>query len=170
MDYTKKTKNLIMAILCVIICMMSVAYAMLANDVISKDKEVENKKGPYWNVGILSITEDSKEGKAYSKTPPFNTTTYAHFHAHFVQPGDSITYKIIIKNAGWINARLNGIFYVTDYNPNIIYELIGIKVGDKLKVGDEKEVYLKITFNKNSTKIIKTYRDLTVVFDYVQDI
>lgn len=169
MEDTRKTKNLIMATLCLIICLMSVAYAMLANDVVSKSKDKSNIKGPYWNIGILDITEKEKVGNAYSKTPPTNTTTNAFFHAHFVNPGDSITYTVTIKNAGLLDAKLNGIYYMTDYNPNIRYELIGIKVGEKLKVRDEKKVDIKITYNNNYPNIVKMSRDLTVVFDYVQD-
>ena len=169
MGDTRKTKNLIMATLCVIICIMSVAYAMLANNVVSRNKDKSNVKGPYWNIGILDIKEKEKIGSAYSKTPPTNTTTNAYFHAHFVNPGDSITYTVTIKNAGLLDAKLNGIYYLTDYNPNITYELIGIKVGDKLKVREEKKVDIRITFNNTSTKILKRSRDLTVVFDYIQD-
>ena len=170
MEDSRKIKNLIMAILCVIICMMSVAYAMLAGDVITKDKDSKDKHIQYWNVGILDIKEKTKIGSAYSKEMPTNTTRSAYFHAHFVSPGDSITYTVTIKNAGLLDAKLAGIYYITDYNPNITYELIGIKVGEKLKVGAEKKVDIKITFNQYSTNILKTYRDLTVIFDYVQDI
>lgn len=171
-ENSRRFKNIIMITLCLIICGMSIAYAMLANDVLVKNKEryTGNNDTRLWNVGIVSIKEYEKDGNAYSVSAPTNNTISATFNVGLTSPGDSMTYAVKVKNAGRINAKVQSIYISTDYNPNISYRVTNLRVGDKLHVGDEKDIYVKVSFNKYPEKIIKDTKSITIIFNYVQDI
>lgn len=159
-------KNIVIVILCLLVCIMSVAYAMLATDLVIKGKTSINS---VWKVEITDIKEKEKVGKATSKTSPSYSSTTATFDVNLIQPGDSISYDVKIKNSGSLNAIVNSISILTDENESIIYEVSGIKENDRLEAGEETTLTVKVTFNSNVTQIIKQSQNITIVINYAQD-
>lgn len=161
----KNKKNLIMLVLCILVCIMSVAYAMLATNLVIKGKSSIDS---VWQVGIVDITEKNKIGKATSKTAPSHTFTTATFDVSLVQPGDSISYDIKIKNLGTLNAIVDSINVLTDKNDAIKYEVSGVKEKDRLDAGQETTLTVKVTFDENATQILNQNKNITIVINYVQ--
>lgn len=161
----KKNKNIIMIILCLLVCIMSVAYAMLATNLVIKGKTTIDS---VWNVGIVDIVEKDKIGSATSKTAPSYTSTTATFDVSLMNPGDSISYDIKVKNAGTLNAKVDSINVITDDNDAITYEVSGINQNDKLNVQEEKNLKVKVTFNKDATQITNRSKNITIIINYVQ--
>ena len=169
MQNTKRIKNMMMFTLCVIVCIMSIAYALLATNLVSaKHKETSNNL--YWNVGIIDISEAGIVGEAKSLTPPTNTTTNAAFNVYLKKPGDSITYKVTVRNGGQLNAKVHSIYAITTGNIGIEYKLSGINLGDKLAIGKEDELYIKITYKSGSATNNNKSRNITVIINYIQDL
>ena len=158
-------KNIIMVILCILVCIMSVAYAMLATDLVIKGKTAIDS---VWDIAITNINEKNKIGQASSKTAPSYTSTTATFDVSLIQPGDSISYDVKIKNSGTLNAIVNSISVLTDDNDAIIYEVSGIKENDRLDAGKETTLTVKVTFNENATQILKQTKNVTIVINYAQ--
>ena len=218
MQNTKRIKNTMMFILCIIVCIMSIAYAVLAtnlvslkeNKKISDDSNIPNNsdksnnsngsrgsKGSnksngsnnsrnsnysrngnipnssnnlYWKVGILDITEAGIVGEAKSITPPTNTSSTATFNVSLKKPGDSMTYKVTVRNSGQLNAKVHSVYAVTTGTKDIEYKLSGIKAGDKLAVGKEDELYIKITCKNIGSSNENKSRNITVIMNYIQDL
>ena len=206
MQNTKRIKNTMMFILCIIVCIMSIAYAVLAtnlvslkeNKKISDDSNIPNNSDNsnnsngsnnsrnsnysrngnipnssnnlYWKVGILDITEAGIVGEAKSITPPTNTSSTATFNVSLKKPGDSMTYKVTVRNSGQLNAKVHSVYAVTTGTKDIEYKLSGIKVGDKLAVGKEDELYIKITCKNIGSSNENKSRNITVIMNYIQDL
>ena len=77
------------------ILMMSVGYAALASQL-----NINGTSGITGNfkVQFTDITEGVAVGSATNKTAASVTDTTATFDVEFVSPGDSMTYKITVKN------------------------------------------------------------------------
>lgn len=161
----KNKKNIVMVILCILVCIMSVAYAMLATNLVIKGKATIDS---VWEVGIVDITEKDKIGKATSKTTPTYTSTTATFDVSLIQPGDSISYDVKIKNFGTLNAIVDSINILTDTNETIIYEVSGVKENDRLDAGKETTLTVKVTFDENATQILNKNKNITIVINYAQ--
>lgn len=161
----KNKKNIVMVILGVLVCIMSVAYAMLATNLVIKGKTTIDS---VWQVGIVDITEKDRVGKATSKTAPTYTSTTATFDVSLIQPGDSISYDIKIKNFGTLNAIVDSINVMTDNNETIIYEVRGIKENDRLDAGKEDVLTVKVAFDENATQILNKTKNITIVINYAQ--
>ena len=164
----KDKKKIMIAILCTLVAIMAVGYAMLAQQLnINGRASIDSK----WKVEITNITEKDIVGEAISKVAPSYTATTANFSVGLIQPGDSITYDIEISNLGTLRAKLDSINVVMDDNDAITYTTSGVKQGDKLGVGEKATLSVKVEYNSEVTSQPSvTNKDLTVIMNYVQDI
>ena len=116
----KKSKNIIIGALLIVILTMAVGYSALVTDIpINGSAEIIGE----WNVRITNIeAKDVSEGCDAGDIQFTNTS--ATFNAKLKKPGDYITYLITIENAGTIDATLNSITFTPeeDGSPAIIYE------------------------------------------------
>lgn len=161
----KDKKNIIMLILCIIVCIMSIAYAKLATNLIIKGK---TNIDSVWQVGIVEIEEKNKIGKATSKTPPTHNFNVATFDVSLIQPGDSISYDVKIKNLGTLNAIVDSIKVVTTKNDIIRYEVSGVKENDRLDAGKDTTLTIKVIFDENATQILNQNKNITIIINYIQ--
>lgn len=166
MEDKKRVKTILMITLCLIVCIMSVAYARLATDLFIRGRSTASA---VWDVRITDIQEKEKVGSAVSKSAPTHTYTTATFSAGLYQPGDSISYDVNVKNNGTLNAEVTDIEVFTSNNDLIVYKVTGINVGDRLNVGASATLNVKVTFDPNVTVLpnADTNKDITVVLHYV---
>lgn len=170
----KDSKNLVIGLLCAVVCIMAVAYAAFATTLeINGTATISSN----WNVAITDINCEAHpvEGGVVEPghtdenptavTMDFGTTT-ATFGMKFYQPGDWATCTVTITNGGSLDAKVKSIkTIVTDAAGNssetegstltltsgaIKFELSGIAEGTLLP---------DTTNNTNSYVIKGTYVD-----------
>ena len=161
-------KKIIMVVLSVLVCVMAVGYALLAQELnINGRASIDST----WKVEITNITEKDIVGDATSKEIPSYTSTTANFSVGLIQPGDSITYDIEISNLGTLKAKVDSINVSMEDNDAITYTTSGVKQGDKLGVGEKVILTVNVEYNSAVTsQPTNTGKELTVTINYVQDL
>lgn len=102
MNSERKSKNLVIGLLCAIIGLMGIGFAALYSTLnISGSASLSNT----WNVQITNIEVLDASTNAIAGEPTFNATT-ANFAATLGEPGASVSYKITVTNSGSIDAVL----------------------------------------------------------------
>ncbi len=112
----KNHKNAIIGGLLAIVFVMSVGYAAFYTSL-----NINGIAGisTTWDVHIKSI--EVKSGAAFndaSKTLVGKDGLTADFGVKFVSPGDTITYTIVVENAGTVDAKLDNIKFDVTQNTN----------------------------------------------------
>lgn len=163
-----KKKTIVMLILVVAICIMTTGYAILQQQLnISGTSSIDST----WKVEIISINEKDIEGDASSSVTPSFTSTTANFKVSLLNPGDSITYEIKIKNSGTLDAKVDSYSVEMDENDAIVYEVSGVADGDLLNAGEEKTVSIKVSFKTGYIgQPSITTKDIKVIINYIQNI
>ena len=161
-------KKIIMVVLSVLVCIMAVGYAVLAQQLnITGTTSIDST----WKVEITNIGEKEVVGKAVSKVTPSYTSTTANFSVGLTQPGDSITYDVEISNLGTLKAKVDSININLDENDAIKYTTSGVSNGDKLGVGEKTTLTIKVEYDSSVTSQPSvTSKDITVTINYVQDL
>ena len=162
-------KKIIMVVLSVLVCVMAVGYAVLAQQLnISGKISIDST----WKVEITNITEKDIVGDASSKVEPTYTATTANFSVGLIQPGDSITYDIEVTNSGTLDAILEDIDVTLEDNDAIIYTTSGLEKGAKLSKNSGKNTLsIKVEYNPNVTsQPTNIGKGLTVTINYEQDL
>lgn len=124
-----------------------------------------------WNVGFIDMILSNKIGKSEEIDSPSFTKTKANFHVLLNEPGDEISYNIVIKNSGTIDAKVSEITVnpINDINDPILFEFSGLEVGDELDAGKSTTVSVNIKYNPNYTGAKeKINKDFVVFINYVQ--
>ena len=94
--YLKK-KTIICIALCIWIVLMAVGYAIFSEQLtINGTSHIDSR----WDIRITNITTSDIVGDATEKTAPSYTNTTARLHVSLINPTDSITYNITVKNNG----------------------------------------------------------------------
>ena len=165
----KNKKIIMIGILCALVCVMAVGYALLAQELnINGRASIDST----WKVEITNITEKDIVGDASSKETPSYTSTTANFSVGLIQSGDSITYDIEVTNSGTLDAVLESIDVSMNDNDAIIYTTSGLKKGAKLaKNGGKNTLTIKVEYNAEVTsQPTNTGKELTVTLSYEQDL
>ena len=180
----KDSKNLVIGLLCAVICVMAVAYAAFQTTLTINGTATITSE---WNVAITDIQCDAtavEGGEAAAVTKNFTGTT-AQFNFTFKQPGDSGTCVVTITNSGDLKAYAKTLTtVVTDAKGNttdvtldsdvIKYTVSGITEGTKLAAKGTNTYTIKAEFDANAgdkeiTDAQKS-KTLTVTVDYEQDL
>ena len=167
-------KKVMIAVLSVLVCVMAVGYALLSQQLtINGTATIDST----WKVEIdnIEVTSTTGDGASVSATP---NVTSASFEATLVQPEDSVTYTVTIKNKGTLPAKVSSYSAVPGTNGNaIIYTVSGIAEGDTLapagQEGDTATFTVKVEYNSEITSqpaTTDTTKALTVTINYVQDV
>ncbi len=162
-----KIKKIAIVMLILAIGIMSSAYAVLYQRLSINGKASVVAS---WKVEIVGIKEGTIVGNASSLSIPTYTTTSASFDASLTDEKDSIQYIVTIKNAGTIDAKLNDI--ANNFTPDdaIIYEVDGVNENDVLLSGDTVDVTITVKIKPGSDITEGVNSDVTLVFDYVQNV
>lgn len=179
----KDSKNIVIGLLCAVVCIMAVAYAAFSTTLnINGTATIASN----WNVAITGIECSAKAvegGEAAAVTKSF-TGTSATFNFTFNQPGDTGTCTVTVTNAGSLNAVVSNInVTATDgassdtglTDDAIQYEVSGIDNGTKLTANNGTNTYvINAEFvdalgGAAPTNAQKT-KTLTVTIEYAQDL
>ena len=161
-------KKTLIGILSVLVCVMAVGYALLAQELtINGSASIDST----WRVEITNVTQKELVGGVTEKSKSYTATT-ANFDIGFTQPGDYVIYDIEVTNSGTLDAVISNINVVTDNNPAIIYTTSGLKRGDKIsKNGDKKNLTVKIEYDSNVTsQPVLDDNDIIIEMNYQQDL
>ena len=175
----KDSKNIVIGLLCAVVCVMAVAYAAFATTLnINGTASIDS----IWHVAITTIDCEATaaSGGEELEKPTASVTeaggTSATFAIKFKQPGDTATCTVTITNKGTLNAKVKAITPVQDETENtfIQYELSGIDVDTKL-ISQQTNTYTitaKIPETETSLPSDDSWKDksLTVTIEYVQDL
>lgn len=182
---TKDRKNVVVGMLLAAICIMSVGYAALAQQLtISGTAQITST----WDVKITNIEEVGSHASTVTEETGFPkyTATTAEFDVKLVQPGDTITYDVTITNGGTLKAVLESLTITatdandatvtltgTDGKDAIQYEVTGVSTGTKLAANNgTNTVRVKITYNpdiETQPEDAQLTKKLTVTLNYIQD-
>lgn len=181
----KDSKNLVIGLLCAVVCIMAVAYAAFSTTLnINGTATISSE----WDVQITNIVCTAAEvegGKDAVATSSFSGTT-ATFEMSFNQPGDTGHCDVTITNGGTIPAIVNSISVVatdkagasTTLTDNAIrYSVDGIAKDTTLAAGATNTYEIDAEFvgledgNGQSVAIpdAATKKTLTVSVEYVQN-
>ena len=165
----ENTKKIIITVLSVLVCIMAVGYALLAQELTIKGRASIDSR---WKVEITDINSKDIIGDAVNKVDPSYTATTASFSVGFTQPGDSITYDITVTNKGTLDAVVENITVNKGNNSAIKYTTSGLKRGDKiLKNNGTNILTIKVEYDANATvQQTNTTNDITVTINYQQDL
>ena len=174
----KDSKNLVIGMLCAVLCIMAVAYAAFNTTLnINGSANISSN----WSViipasdGISCTTQaaagGSEEGLSASGTADGGTS--ATFTMSFVQPGDSATCTVKIKNAGTLNAKVSDVQITgNDATGAIRFSVQGIDNTKKLAAAGEMTFTVTGTYDASTSTQPgagdKT-KSLTVTPIFVQD-
>ena len=163
----EKRKRIVMVVLSVVVCIMAIGYALLAQQLtINGTASIDSK----WRIQITNITEKDIVGEAYSKVTPSYTAITANFNVGLIKPGDSITYDVEVSNLGTLKAKVDSINIATSDSDGIIYTVSGIEEGDKLAAGEKDILTIKVEYDRNATSLPEvTTKNITIIMNYVQD-
>ena len=164
----KDKKKLLIGILSVLVCIMAIGYALLAQELTINGRASIDSA---WRVEITNIMRKEMNGGVTEKSKSYTATT-ASFDIGFTQPGDYVIYDIEVTNSGTLDAVISNINVVTDNNPAIIYTTSGLQQGDKItKNGDKKYLTVKIEYDSNVTsQPASTTNNITLEMNYQQDL
>lgn len=169
MKKSKDQKNIVIVVLLVAVVFMSVGYAALASQLnINGTAAIKSN----WDVKFTSISEGTAVGSATNKTPASTTVTTATFDVELVSPGDSMTYELVVKNNGSLDAKLDSITGIpTDLSGAIKYTVTGVAKDDTLSAGESKTITIKVEYDGNVTSQPsedQLSKELNVTLNYVQ--
>ena len=175
MSGERKSRGIIIGLLCAIIIFMGVGFAASLSSIlkINGNAEITGR----WNVQITNITSTNTTGKATAGSPTFTATT-ATFNATLAEPGDSVTYRITVTNSGNIAASLDDVVEALDATTNnaIVYSYgeSNPAKGTKLAAGDTHTFDVTVTYpesavGENAPTEADLSRSLTLTLTYVQD-
>ncbi|MBQ7137164.1 MAG: hypothetical protein IJO43_04240 [Bacilli bacterium] len=186
----KDSKNLVIGLLCAVVCIMAVAYAAFATTLnVNGTATIASN----WDVHISNISCKATpvEGgttDAEAVTKSFGATT-AQFNMKFFQPGDSAECVVTITNSGTLDAKVSTIeTIITDANNNtnktdetltlesdaIRYNLSGIVEGTTLAAGQTNTYTISAEFfdvaNGQTPSEDQLSKTVTVNVTYEQDL
>lgn len=180
----KDSKNLVIGLLCAVVCVMAVAYAAFQTTLTINGTATITSE---WNVAITDIQCEAtavEGGDAVAVTKSFSGTT-AQFDFTFKQPGDSGTCVVTVTNNGDLKAKVKSLTTVaTDATGKteavtltsdvIKYTVSGITEGTKLAAKGTNTYTINAEFDSNAgeTEITEAQKSktLTVTIDYEQDL
>lgn len=166
----RKTKNILLVILFLVIIGMGIGYAALAQFLnINGTANITAN----WNVRISDIKEGNLVG-AISKTAAVvsGDKLSATFDVNLQYPGASATYIVTVENAGTINARLESVTGIESANsasPNELTYEIDARDNDTLNSGTTKEYMVTVKWLETSSNIPENKtKSATITLNYVQ--
>lgn len=106
MESERKSKGIIIGVLCAVIVFMSIGFAALSSQLtINANATISDT----WNVQITNIVKkESSTGVTETAQPTFTATT-ANFNVSLKEPGDYAVYTVTVKNTGSLDAILSKI-------------------------------------------------------------
>ena len=106
MESERKSKGIIIGVLCAVIVFMSIGFAALSSQLtINGNATISDT----WNVQITNIEKKEGSTGATATSDPTYTATTANFNVSLKEPGDYAIYTVTVKNTGSLDAVLTQI-------------------------------------------------------------
>lgn len=171
---TKKTRNLIIAVMALAIVATTVAYAALQTTLNISGSIV--KKSGNWDIHFENVSNIVKSGEATVTTPKIAGSQLS-FSATLTKPNDYISFTVDVKNSGTIDAVLSSIIlsgeqdakskdvtYIVTYSDGT-----SIAKNDKLNVDDKRTIKFLVKYNDVSNiSSVDQQITLGLTLNYVQ--
>lgn len=161
----RKKRNIIIGVLCSLLVIMGMGYALLNQRLTIKGQEIIMGE---WDVRITNITDKNPIGKAKNVSHSF-TNTSATFEADLWLPGDSIEYEVTVENKGNVVAALQTVTPSTVSSDNSV-KFTHTEIPQILQPGDVKTFTMKVEFLESASSI-PSNKDVKYTLDivYVQN-
>lgn len=161
----KKSRNIILISIIMIIIAMSIGYSIFETKLIlNHTAEIAGE----WKIRIIDAEVDFVTNGCDPGIPEYTDTTVT-LNSKLVKPGDFITYKLTIKNEGTIEANLENVIFMQNKNgsPAINYKTSNLEY--ILKFGEETELFITVEYDSSYTiqPEIKT-QTLIGIIEYIQ--
>ncbi|MDD6879742.1 MAG: hypothetical protein PUD59_05955 [bacterium] len=164
-----KRKNVIIMILCFMMLLMGIGYAILASQLVIN---INIKTSGVLNLRITNaiVKDISGSGKNVDGFPKWNYDS-ALLSAKLEKPNDSVTYTITVHNFGSIDAVLNDVL-VTNPSNDYIEVTNNIDNFIELPVGEDISFDIIISFKDINVDYIPEDVILNTVItpDYIQKV
>ena len=106
MESERKSKGIIIGVLCAVIVFMSIGFAALSSQLTIRGNATISDT---WNVQITHIEKKEASTGATATPDPTFTATTANFNVSLKEPGDYAIYTVTVKNTGSLDAVLTRI-------------------------------------------------------------
>ncbi len=169
-----KNKNALIGGLLAIVFVMAVGYAAFSTQLnVNGTANVTSS----WDVHIQSITAGTTDAGTLTGTAQDLGTSIgedklsATFSNTLMAPGDSITYTIVVKNAGTLPAKVSDIVFTKGASKAILYNYSGIAENDVVSAGATKTFTVTVTYDSAITSqpdTADTTSTLSMVLSFVQ--
>lgn len=104
MNKNRKLRLIMVIGLCLVICLLTVAYATLSKSL--NITGTATLKSNTWDVHLENVS-CTKTGGASVGSPTVNGTNIQFSEMTLIQPGDTVTCTFNVKNAGSVSAKLS---------------------------------------------------------------
>lgn len=166
MSLNKKKKILLLLIIFVC-CFVAAGYFVLVQAMLVEGKV--RLYSPKLDVEFKDIKTIKTIGEAKNYKFPLLEKHHITFFAELESVGDSITYKIKIKNVGNVDARLTDINLIPEIDNKIKYVFNGLMIGEVLKPNESKNVTLKVEYENQSDDKKEDFREFKLWLDWKQN-
>lgn len=110
MNKNRKVRLIMVVGLCLVVCLLTVAYAALSQSL--NITGTATLKSNTWDIHLENVSCTSTGGGS-AGTPTVNGTSIQFSEMTLTQPGDSVTCTFDVKNAGTVSAKLSDIVTLT---------------------------------------------------------
>ncbi len=161
----KSPKNfLIVSLFVMLLCSTTVFVAIVSPSDLSTSVKDYSKE--IWNVKIDSVDVVSTTGKAIYNNPSFTATSVKYNHS-FSEKGDSVTYKVKVKNEGSYDAKIDYNSLFMNNNESLYVNVISTEPSNVLKKGGETEFTVSFQYVNNEN--VGTFNNTcTGIVSYIQ--
>jgi len=162
----KSPKNfLIVSLTIILLCSTTVFLAVLNPNDLSVSATNISKEKSNWNVKINSVEVFSINGTVVSDITTFTDSSCKFSHT-FSKYGDSITYKVKVKNEGTFDAVLDSSSFTSLDNYKNDVRVDFEEPNQILKSGEEKEFNVSFTYiNSVNTLPIKNISKIVIAYN-----
>ena len=163
----KQGKSIIIAVLCCLIVLMGVGFAILSTQLVINGSG--NIIGQ-WDIYIESITpiEEGYTGVSSSAFVNQNDKTKASFTADLKKPRDFVEYNVVVKNNGNIDAKLTEVLLEDTVSHKDVKFSHTAPEGEVLYAGDTTEFTIKVEFLESATTVEKISVSSSIKLNYEQ--
>ena len=165
---SRRRKNIIIAILLVMVVGMAIAYSALSSQlkINGTSKTDGNLLVEFIDIQESAMIDASTVNKSYEGVT-------ATFRVDLKKPGSYAEYELTVQNKGNIDVYLNDIKGLTEANEKEPYEIYfslrDFYYDELLKAGETKKFRVVVEFNEWSEELPSTSKDLTIELIYSQD-
>lgn len=175
MESERKSKGIIIGVLCAVIVFMSIGFAALSSQLtINGNATISDT----WNVQITNIEKKESSTGVTETDQPTHTATTANFNVSLKEPGDYAIYTVTVKNTGSLDAVLTRITETEGEGGSAaikytVTPAAGSQQGSDLPkttgthTFDVKVEYLSTAVGENAPEVGAS-KSLTVTLDYNQ--